>query len=41
VQIEDFDGVIAERADKQSFSGRIKPEVVDASFDTRQWDRLS
>ena len=39
-QIEHFDGVIAERTNKQSFTGRIEREMVDPSFDTRQWERL-
>jgi len=33
-QIEHFDGVIAERTNKQSFAGGIECEMVDPSFDT-------
>jgi hypothetical protein len=40
LQIEHLDGVIAERAHEQSFASWIEREMVDASFDTRQWDRL-
>jgi hypothetical protein len=33
-QIEHFDGVIAERTNKQSFANGIEREMVDPSFDT-------
>ena len=39
-QIENFDGVIAERTNKQSFASEIEREMVDPSFDTRQRDCL-
>src|SRR6476620_1245556 len=39
-QIEHFDGVIAKRTNKQPFAVRIEREMVDPSFDTRQWERL-
>ena len=32
--IENFDGVVAKRADKQSFASGVKGEMVDPSFDT-------
>jgi hypothetical protein len=34
-QIEYFDGVIAERTNKQSFANEIEREMVDATFNTR------
>ena len=40
VQINNFDGVIAERTNKQSFASRIKREMVDPPFDARERDRL-
>ena len=32
-QIDHFNGVVAERANEQSFAGRIEREMVDPSFD--------
>ena len=40
VQIEHFDSVVTKRADEQSFARRIDCEVIDATFDSRQRDRL-
>ena len=39
-QIEHFDGVVAERANEQSLPRSIECEMVDATFDFRQWERL-
>jgi hypothetical protein len=33
-QVENFDGVVIKRADKQSFASGIKREMVDPSFDS-------
>jgi hypothetical protein len=33
-QIENFDTVVAKRADEQSFAGGIKRKMVDPSLDT-------
>jgi hypothetical protein len=40
VQVDYFDSVIAQRANKQSFAGCIEIEVIYSSFDSGQWDRL-
>jgi hypothetical protein len=34
-QVERFDGVIAERTNKQSLASGIEREMVNASFDAR------
>src|SRR5204863_1156524 len=39
-QIENFDGVVAQRADEQSLPSNVQREVVDASFHSRQRDCL-
>src|SRR5438105_11136230 len=39
-QVEDFDGIVAQRADEQPVTRRIQREVVDASFHTGQRDCL-
>src|SRR5436190_1483551 len=39
-QIENFDRVVAQRADEQSLPSNVQRDVVDASFHSRQRDRL-
>jgi hypothetical protein len=39
-QIDHFDGIVAERANEQSFAGSIEPEVIYSPFDSGQRDRL-
>ncbi|MEY2574972.1 MAG: hypothetical protein QOF80_459 [Verrucomicrobiota bacterium] len=39
-QIEYFHAVVAQRADEQSFAGRIEIEVVDPAFDAGEGNRL-
>jgi hypothetical protein len=39
-QIDNFNGVIAERANEQSFAGRIIGEMIYSSFHCPQRDRL-
>jgi hypothetical protein len=38
--VEHFDGVIAQRADEQSFACGVEIEVIDPPFYSRQRDRL-
>jgi hypothetical protein len=40
VQIENFNGVIAECADEQSLTRRIECEVIDTTLDSWQWNSL-
>jgi hypothetical protein len=39
-QIDNFNGVIDERANEQSFGGRIIGEMIYSSFHSTQRDRL-
>ena len=39
-QVEHFGGVVAQRADEQSFAGGVEIEVINPSFHARQRDRL-
>jgi len=39
-QIENFNGVVAKRANEQSLPRRIECEMIDSTFNSRQSDRL-
>src|SRR6516164_327206 len=39
LDVDHFDGVVAERGDVQPLCGKIERKVIDASFDARKIDR--